>query len=265
MKEFKEVKSKISTVNNIKLQSDLKPKTAENKVLNKIPTKQNQHGLEYTELYNKNLSSNILKQSEDVPSNYVNNNYYNNSTHVDIANFKNHFSKQQINHKIPNQSQEESISNLVNNPSNKNNNDEYQIFSAKDYVIHNINYENNHHSPIKNPKKQIVKQNTLSKIQNNNNINLPKIENNNRIRNNKSQGKLNIKKQNQISQREKVNLKGKTPTIEEKGIILPKNNVNFIQENKEKIKIDMVPSRAKLIETKEEDQFEHKNYGKIPD
>jgi len=58
----------------------------------------------------------------------------------------------------------------------------------------------------------------------------------------------------------KVKLKAETPTINEKGIILPKSNRNFLEENKTLIK-----KNYKIIENNnnKENPF-HKEFGKIP-
>ena len=58
----------------------------------------------------------------------------------------------------------------------------------------------------------------------------------------------------------KVKLKAETPTINEKGIILPKSNRNFLEENKTLIK-----KNYKIIDNNnnKENPF-HKEYGKVP-
>lgn len=142
---------------------------------------------------------------------------------------------------------EENIYNIGN--SNQVNNGEYQIFSHKDYVISTVNYETsgnqgNHYSRIADDRSSNQKNQS------------------------KSQTKLPIIKNNKTRQDEvpkaksKTKIKGLTPKADDTNSLLPKKVVNHIQENRS---LNSVPNRAKVSESKEDEQFEHKNYGKVPD
>ena len=78
--------------------------------------------------------------------------------------------------------------------------------------------------------------------------------------NNKTSTNIIKSKSTDKIQNSKQKLKGPTPKADEINTLLPKKQVNHLAENKN---LEKVPVRAKEIK-KEEEQFDHKNYGKIP-
>ena len=153
---------------------------------------------------------------------------------------KNNSSTQLVSYGNP--QNEENILDLINNNSKSNNNQDYVIMGKKDYVISTINYENEDKNYTEKKEKNTEKK--LGPIRN------------------KSMGKLQTSEINEKKQdKHKEKLKGKTPKATEINTLLPKKTVDHISENRN---LDTVPIRAK-IEKKEEEPFDHKNYGKTPD
>jgi hypothetical protein len=203
MKEFKNVSSKLDTVNTVKLHS-----------------KQENTNIK------RNKSNNLLKP--------------NTAQNPNIKSIKNEKLQNNNIQKYQSDNYEEDIYSIGKNVPENN---DYKIFSQKDYVISTVNYETSGQPNVK------VKDNiNYSGIKSKSQTKLPVIKNNKLREDQKSKSKTKIK--------------GPTPKADEINSLLPKKSVNHIQENKS---LNAVPNRAKNIEVKEEDQFEHKNYGKVPD
>ncbi len=142
------------------------------------------------------------------------------------SNFKSVGAKNNLN-------EDENIYNIGASSSKEVYDDEIKIMGRNDYVIsHVIN-------------KEIEKRNL---VQTNRTKSAPK-------------GKIeNIKKAKSLEKNKQI-IKGPTPKATELNSLLPKKVVNHIAENKN---LDKVQTRTKEIK-KEEEPFDHKHYGKIPD
>lgn len=124
---------------------------------------------------------------------------------------------------------DENILNIIGSASND---DGYQIMGRDDYVIN--------HKVLSEDRDDIGKKN-------------------------RSLSKPNLNRNN-YDKKQKEKLKGPTPKADELNSLLPRKNVNHIQENKNKIIQEQVPVRSK--QEKPTDNFEklnYDNYGKIPD
>lgn len=135
----------------------------------------------------------------------------------------------------------------INNQSNPEGNDEYQIYRPNNYVVSNIIYENDGD----------YKKNDMDKLV------LPKISNNKgKIENN---SKMGIKSNSTNKLKTNNKIKDPTPTSNDLNTLNPKNNIDYIKENKKLISEDLIPSRVKKTDKKNDEFYEHNNYGKVPD
>jgi hypothetical protein len=206
MKEFKNVSSKIDTINTTKLHPKQDDGTMKkNKSTTLLKPKSAQNAITKNSKPEKTQINNIQKYQSD--------NY------------------------------EEDIYSIGKNVPDSN---DYKIFSQKDYVISTVNYETSGGQTNTKVKENLSYGHNQSKSQ----TKLPTIKNNNKIR------------QDTQKSKSKTKIKGPTPKADEVNSLLPKKSVNHIQENKS---LNAVPNRAKNVEIKDEEQFEHKNYGKVPD
>lgn len=133
----------------------------------------------------------------------------------------------------------------INNHSNPEGNDEYQIYRPNNYVVSNIIYEND------------------GDYKKNDNLVLPKISNNKgKIEHN---SKMGIKSNSTNKLKTNNKIKEPTPTSNDLNTLNSKNNIDYIKENKKLISEDLVPSRVKKTDKKNDEFYEHNNYGKVPD
>jgi hypothetical protein len=138
---------------------------------------------------------------------------------------------------VKNENVEENI--YSTNIENYTQDNDIKIMGKNDYVIsHVINYDNEKQSTSK-IRTSRPKSNTKT------NLNVNAIKS-------KSTDKIQVTKQK---------IKGPTPKADELNNLLPKKQVNHLAENKN---LEKIPIRAKEMK-KEDEQFDHKNYGKIPD
>lgn len=146
-----------------------------------------------------------------------------------------------------------SLVNFESNFVNKNENIEENIYSTN---IDNFLYDN---------EVKIIGKNdyVLSHVINYDSEKQPysKIRTSRPKSNNKTTTNLIKSKSSDKIQNSKQKLKGPTPKADEINALCPKKYINHLAENKN---LEKVPVRAKEIK-KQEEQFDHKNYGKIPD
>ncbi len=153
----------------------------------------------------------------------------------------------------------ENIYNINNNNNSLGGNDEYQIYRPNNYVVSNVVYENDndystyvHHDNSKNDNDLVLPKITNNKLKND----VYKTQNNNKLMNKSNST-------NKIMTKQKI--KDVTPSSNEINNLLPRNNVDHIKENKKLVSEDLIPSRAKKVDKKNEEFYEHNNYGKVPD